>query len=55
MLDSPKRIYKIEMDGERGSGRLKRNGLKVNVGKSKVMVLNGEKGLVFEVHVGACL
>ena len=29
----------------------KRRGLKVNVGKSKVMVLNGEEGLECEVHV----
>ena len=28
-----------------------RRGLKVNAGKSKVMVLNGEEGLVREVHV----
>ena len=27
-------------------------GLKVNAGKSKGMVLNGEEGLEFEVHVG---
>ena len=33
----------VEMYGKRG--------LKVNVGKSKVMVLNGEKGLECEVHV----
>ena len=30
----------------------KRRGLKVNVGKSKVMVLNGKEGLECEVHVG---
>ena len=30
----------------------RRRGLKVNVGKSKVMVLNGEEGLECEVHVG---
>ena len=29
----------------------KRRGLKVNAGKSKVMVLNGEDGLECEVHV----
>ena len=30
--------------------------LKVNVGKSKVMVLNGEEGLEWEVYVdGICL
>ena len=29
----------------------RRRGLKVNAGKSKVMVLNGEEGLVCEVHV----
>ena len=29
----------------------KRKGLKVNAGKSKVTVLNGEKGLECEVHV----
>ena len=28
-----------------------RRGLKVNAGKSKVMVLNGEEGLECEVHV----
>ena len=28
----------------------RRRGLKVNVGKSKVMKLNGEKGLECEVH-----
>ena len=29
----------------------RRRGLKVNGGKSKVMVLNGDEGLVCEVHV----
>ena len=29
----------------------KRRGLKVNAGKSKVMVLNGEEGLEYEVYV----
>ena len=29
----------------------RRSGLKVNAGKSKVMVLNGEEGLECEVHV----
>ena len=29
----------------------KRRGLKINVGKSKVMVLNGKEGLGYEVHV----
>ena len=29
----------------------RRRGLQVNVGKSKVMVLNGEEGLEYEVHV----
>ena len=29
----------------------RRRGLKVNAGKSKVMVLNGEEGLKCEVHV----
>ena len=29
----------------------KRKGLKVNAGKSKVMVLNGEEGLECEVYV----
>ena len=29
----------------------RRRGLKVNVGKSKAMVLNGEEGLECEVHV----
>ena len=38
----------------------RRRGLRVNAGKSKVMVLNGEEGLECEVHVdgvrfGACL
>ena len=28
-----------------------RRGLKVNAGKSKVIVLNGEKGLECDVHV----
>ena len=28
-----------------------RRGLKVNAGKSKVMILNGEKGLECEVHI----
>ena len=28
----------------------RRRGLKVNVGKSKVMVLNGDEGLESEVH-----
>ena len=33
-----------------------RSGLKVNAGKSKVMILNREEGLVCEVHVdGFCL
>ena len=31
----------------------RRKGLKVNAGKSKVMVLKGEKGLEFEIHVDA--
>ena len=30
----------------------KRRGLKVNADKTKVMVLNGEEGLEWEVHVG---
>ena len=29
----------------------RRRGLKVNAGKSKVMVLNGKEGLKYEVHV----
>ena len=29
----------------------RRRGLKVNTGKSKVMVLNGEEGLEYEVHI----
>ena len=29
----------------------RRRGLKANAGKSKVMVLNGEEGLEWEVHV----
>ena len=29
----------------------RRGGLKVNAGKSKVMVLNGEEGLEYEVHI----
>ena len=29
----------------------RRRGLKVNSGKSKVMVMNGEEGLECEVHV----
>ena len=29
----------------------RRRGLKVNVAKSNVMVINGDKGLEFEVHV----
>ena len=36
----------------------RRRGLKVNAGKSKVRVLNGEEGLEYEVHVDsfrACL
>ena len=34
----------------------RRRGLEVNVGKCKVMVLNGEEGLECEVHVdGICL
>ena len=34
----------------------RKKGLKVNAGKSKVMVLNGEEGLECEVHVdGVCL
>ena len=34
----------------------RRKGLKINAGKSKVMVLNGEEGLECEVHVdGICL
>ena len=32
-------------------GEVYRRGLKVNVGKSKVMVLNGELGLECEVHI----
>ena len=35
----------------RSDGVCRRRGLKVNAGKSKVMVLNGEGGLVCEVHV----
>ena len=31
----------------------RRRGLKVNEGKSKVMVLNGREGLECEVHAGA--
>ena len=31
----------------------RRKGLKVNAGKSKVMVLKGEKGLECEIHVDA--
>ena len=34
----------------------RRKGMKVNAGRSKVMVLNGEEGLGCEVHVdGICL
>ena len=34
----------------------RRRGLKVNTGKSKVIVMNGEEGLECEVHVdGVCL
>ena len=34
----------------------RKRGLNVNVGKNKVMVLNGEEGLECEVHVdGICL
>ena len=34
----------------------RRRGLKVNAGKSRVMVLNGEEELEYEVHVGGiCL
>ena len=29
----------------------RKRGLKVSAGKSKVMILNGEEGLEFEVHV----
>ena len=29
----------------------KRRGLKANEGKTKVMVLNGEEGLEYEVHI----
>ena len=29
----------------------RRRGLKINVGKSKAMILNGEEGLECEVHV----
>ena len=29
----------------------RRRGLKVNAGKSKVMVVNGEEGLEYEVHI----
>ena len=32
-----------------------RRGLKVNAGKSKVMVMNGEEGLECEVHVDGVL
>ena len=33
-----------------------RRGLKVNAGKSKVMVMNGEEGLECEIHIdGICL
>ena len=39
-----------------GFAEVCRRRLKVNAGKSKVMVLNGEEGLEFEVHVnGICL
>ena len=31
----------------------RKRGLKLNAGKSKVMVLNGEDGLEFEVHADA--
>ena len=31
----------------------RRIGLKVNDSKSKVMVMNGEEGLEYDVHVGA--
>ena len=34
---------------------LRRRGLKVNAGMSKVMVLNGEEGLQYEVHVDGIL
>ena len=34
----------------------RRRGLKINAGRSKVMVLNGEEGLECEVHLdGICL
>ena len=34
----------------------RRRGMKVNAGKSKVILLNGEEGLECEVHVdGICL
>ena len=34
----------------------RRIGLEINVDKSKVMVLNGEEGLEYQVHViGACV
>ena len=29
-----------------------KRGLKVNAGKSKVMVVNGEEGLEYDVHIG---
>ena len=32
-----------------------RRGLKINAGKSKVMVLNGEEGLEYEVHIDGIL
>ena len=31
--------------------RCRRRGLKVNAGKSRVMVLNGEEGLEYKVHI----
>ena len=30
-------------------------GLKINAGKSKMIILNGEEGLEYEVHVEGCV
>ena len=55
--DTPQQINQCgesEEDLRAMVGRLAevcRRGLKVNAGKSKVMVLNGEEGLECEVHV----
>ena len=38
------------MEG-RSAEACRRRGLKVNVGKSNVMVLDGEKGLACQIHV----